>query len=759
MLKAFSPLLRIGICILSYFCATSEVALAQVTTDDTVNTQVTQNNNIAEITGGETRGENLFHSFQDFSVGTGNEAFFNNANDISNIFSRVTGGNISNIDGLIRSNGNASLFLINPAGIIFGENSRLDIGGSFYGSSASGILFEEGEFSAIDLENPPLLTINAPIGLNLRNNSADIVNRSQYEEESQFGLLPVGLKVQKGNSITLEAGNILFQGGLATAPGGNIDLKATGDIEISAGEQIGFQFVNYLDTSSAQGSGGMISLNSATGNVNILNANLSSASIANDSSSNGGNITISAKQSTNISNSLIDSTTNSATGSGEVSISAGSSIRLENLRIDAANFGNGRSGDITITAFDGGSVELIGTQSEQAEIGQDTNNSNLVGDSAAAEIFVDAFGGGDSTDGQTGGNLTIEGGSIKIDNYNLVSRVNEFSDNPFLPNPDTQGNAGDIFILGSSIEIVHSSLVTETLGEGDAGNIELNATEDIVLSNGAEFSTRTVSSGSAGLVNVDANLLTLDSSSIEASNLISELTSEESEVFAGSVNLTLAENVFLLNDSTISAIAEGEANGGNINITANSIVAFPAQETGSDIIASATQGLGGNVNITAESILGIQENDPPVDFSNDINASSNVDGLDGTISITTSNVDALQGTVELASNPLDPNRVATRACSSDDTQFSTLAIRNSMRTPPNLNRPFISENIYIDGKNALEKTTLEDNSLTDEHNRKIVPAQGVVVKENGQIALVAYPTSNKVSPSVYKFINCQNPNK
>ncbi len=103
-----------------------------------------------------------------------------NAESISNIFSRVTGRNISNIDGLIRANGSASLFLINPAGIIFGENARLDIGGSFYGSTASSILFEDGEFSAADLANPPLLTVNAPIGLGFRDHPGDIVNRSDF---------------------------------------------------------------------------------------------------------------------------------------------------------------------------------------------------------------------------------------------------------------------------------------------------------------------------------------------------------------------------------------------------------------------------------------------------------------------------------------------------------------------------------------------------------------------------------------------------
>ena len=220
MLKTIRLLCSLGVCTLSYLCATSSMAIAQVTSDGTVNTQVTTDDNVAEITGGETRGDNLFHSFQDFSVPTNNEAFFNNANDIANIFSRVTGGNISNIDGLIRANGSANLFLVNPNGILFGENASLDIGGSFYGSTADSILFEDGEYSATDLDSP-LLTINAPIGLNLRNEPEQIINRSVVQNDAEE---TIGLEVSPRNNLTLVGGEINLEGGYLTATGGRIEL-------------------------------------------------------------------------------------------------------------------------------------------------------------------------------------------------------------------------------------------------------------------------------------------------------------------------------------------------------------------------------------------------------------------------------------------------------------------------------------------------------------------------------------------------------
>ncbi|MBW4508201.1 MAG: filamentous hemagglutinin N-terminal domain-containing protein [Scytonematopsis contorta HA4267-MV1] len=113
--------------------------LAQITPDTTLpnNSQIRLEDNIRFIEGGTQAGGNLFHSFKDFSVPTNSIVDFKHATGIQNILTRVTGGAISNIDGLIRVSENVNLFLINPSGIIFGQNARLDIGGSFIGSTAN----------------------------------------------------------------------------------------------------------------------------------------------------------------------------------------------------------------------------------------------------------------------------------------------------------------------------------------------------------------------------------------------------------------------------------------------------------------------------------------------------------------------------------------------------------------------------------------------------------------------------------------------
>ena len=261
-------------CLFSSFVA-SIPAIAQVTTDGTTSTTITSpDGNNFSIDGGNRLegGGNLFHSFQDFSVPTNGSVFFNNSVDIVNIFSRVTGGNISNIDGSIKANGTANLFLINPAGIIFGQNARLDIGGSFLGSTANSLLFPEGEFSATNLDNPPILTINAPIGLGFRDAPEPIVNQSIANNGN-------GLEVSVGKQISLVGGDINLLGGNIFAPGGIVELgglSTAGKVDINTDSSLGFPIeiasadvtlTNFADVKVRGGGGGSITINAR--NINL----------------------------------------------------------------------------------------------------------------------------------------------------------------------------------------------------------------------------------------------------------------------------------------------------------------------------------------------------------------------------------------------------------------------------------------------------------------------------------------------------------
>ncbi|HEY9688391.1 MAG TPA: filamentous hemagglutinin N-terminal domain-containing protein, partial [Coleofasciculaceae cyanobacterium] len=136
--------LRLGVVITAALWPGLALAQAIQPAQDGTQTQVTLDGNQFNIGGGTRSGDgaNLFHSFERFNVDTGQIANFLSQPDIRNILGRVTGGDASVIDGLIRiSGGNSNLFLLNPAGLVFGTNARLDVPGSFTATSATGLSF------------------------------------------------------------------------------------------------------------------------------------------------------------------------------------------------------------------------------------------------------------------------------------------------------------------------------------------------------------------------------------------------------------------------------------------------------------------------------------------------------------------------------------------------------------------------------------------------------------------------------------------
>ena len=191
---------------------------------------------------GQTVEGNLFHSSGQFSLGTGESASFQSDASIRNILSRVTGGSHSDIEGLIRAGGNANLFLINPNGIIFGQNAQLDIGGSFVATTANAIAFPGGEeFSLTSSVNPQnsLLSVNPSAFLfnqiaDQPTNSIEVKGTLAVDENQS--LLLVGGNVSPNVAST---GGILIDGGTLQAPGGRVELGGVVLREVVESEIVG----------------------------------------------------------------------------------------------------------------------------------------------------------------------------------------------------------------------------------------------------------------------------------------------------------------------------------------------------------------------------------------------------------------------------------------------------------------------------------------------------------------------------------------
>ncbi|MEQ9481939.1 filamentous hemagglutinin N-terminal domain-containing protein, partial [Coleofasciculus sp. F4-SAH-05] len=199
------------------FAFATSAANAQITpANDGTGTQVTQTGTQWDIDGGSLSadGANLFQSFQEFGLDAGDVANFLSTPAIQNILGRVVGGNASLIDGLIQvTGGNANLFLINPAGIVFGNNAQLNVMGDFTATTATGIGFGENLWFNAFGENNYETLIGTP-------------NQFAFDSSQPGSLVNAGdLAVTEGQNLTL-LGGIVVNTGAITAPGGTITIAA-----------------------------------------------------------------------------------------------------------------------------------------------------------------------------------------------------------------------------------------------------------------------------------------------------------------------------------------------------------------------------------------------------------------------------------------------------------------------------------------------------------------------------------------------------
>src|SRR3954463_12348633 len=195
---------RIGPLLLTALLAAGPVQ-AQIVTDGSLGPKVSLRGGEIEIGAdlGTRRGDNLFHSFEKFGIATGQTATFTGPSTIKNVISRVTGGEVSNIDGTLASKvGQADLYFLNPAGIMFGPNAKLDVPGSFHVSTAHELRFADGaRFSALDKAGSGL-TVAPPeaFGFLDRPPGRIAVDQSQ-------------LQLKPGKTLSLVGGDLDIDGG------------------------------------------------------------------------------------------------------------------------------------------------------------------------------------------------------------------------------------------------------------------------------------------------------------------------------------------------------------------------------------------------------------------------------------------------------------------------------------------------------------------------------------------------------------------
>ncbi|WP_442936988.1 two-partner secretion domain-containing protein [Nostoc sp.] len=701
-------------------------ANAQVTPDGTLNTNVSQTGNNFTIINGNRVGNNLFHSFSQFSVPTNGSAFFNNAADVQNIFSRVTGGSVSQIDGLIRANGSANLFLLNPSGIIFGANAQLNIGGSFIGTTANSIKFADGiEFSAINSQTTPLLSINVPLGLQLGSNPASVtvqgrgyalINPSSLASITRTPS-PTELRVQPGKTLALVGGDLHLNGATLTAEQGRIELGSLGGaglvslVQNTQGYTLGYgNAQSYGDIQLAQKSLLDVSgVNAGSVQVQGKEIQFTDGSLVlaqNLGNLPGGDLHFQASE-------AIDITGLTGVRSETLGVGTGANISIITPRLslqqgaglNSLTYGASASGNIHIDAT---AIDLSGfpptNPTSVTAINTDTLGTGNAGDvfvngnslliSDGASLSSVTFGSGSS------GKVTIQNKNTTVMGENPFGLYSNISITTF-----AIGNTKDLILDTANLKILDGGTVgSSAFFIGNGGNVSINATESIAISGSSRNNKSSINSSSlhlnpqlrqvfslpdiltanAGNVSVITPNLTLtDGGTVSVTSQGSgnggslnitantirldrkgSIQAKTESGNGGNIALEVGKLLVLRDNSAIAATAGGNGNGGNININAPIIVGLE----NSDIIANAFNGNGGNINITTQGIFGLKYRDRLTSES-DITASSQF-GVSGTVQVNTIGIDPNSGLVELPANVTDPSQqIATGCAGSQGSSF------------------------------------------------------------------------------------------
>jgi filamentous hemagglutinin family protein len=524
---------------------------ADIQPDNTVGTQISTNaqEQVYQISGGSSIDRNLLHSFLNFSVETGWTAQFQlpNNNNILNVIARVTGADISNINGTLTIDNlgtPVSLFLINPNGIIFGPNAALDLSGSFIASTAESVAFSSGyRFST---KNPaslaPVLILGVPIGLQFGANPGPIVG--QFTEPGSGLIL-----ASEQQTLAFVGGDVSLQG-YVIDPLNRFDIPSTiaavdGRLEIASvgeGATVGLNNLSGSQSWVLDFSGVQTFKDIEIGNGLILGGGFSDIFLQ------GRQIRLSEGV-------QLSGPVDPGLQRGLVSINASDLLELKDSNITPSTSSSIAQGDIRIQAknlFLTNSIINAGTDAEEGNnIGQ--SGSIII---QSDQIFLDQ----NSIISTSSFSLALAG-KIQINTNSLIlNQASKISSSAF-----ATGSAGALEIFARSILLDNNSSIRAISLSGTGGDINLVVSDALLLRNQSNILTSSTTTGNGGNINILAGL-------------IAAVPTEDSNISTDAVF----------------------GNGGNISITTQGLFGiFPNTANlpnSSDITARSEFGLNGTVD-------------------------------------------------------------------------------------------------------------------------------------------------------------------
>ncbi len=527
-------------------------------------------------------GNNLFHSFQRFNINKGEQATFTGSAAIANVISRVTGGQISNINGLLKSTiGQADFYFLNPAGVVFGANAQIDVPSSFYLSSADELRFTDGSIYSASNPAASTLTIAQPEAFGFLGNQTGniIIQHSNLSLSAGSTLSVSSSELQIDNTqIGINSGNIQ----LAAVGTNPVEVDLSGEVSnLAQGELV----INNSRIDVAGSGAGSIKIRSGASEIR------SSRLFAD----NTGIIAAGVKQGINIwadslivSDSLIAADT-FGLGQQAPNVIVNTTNLLSVINggvISSSTFANGNAGNITINA---GQlvVDSLGNNAVTGIISQAIFSSGNAGnitvnvDDALSLNNAGFIGAGTYGIGSgNAGNIIVKAGQLVIDGQGSVFATGIFSD-------------------------AASSL-------GQAGNITVNIIDKISIVNGGEISSSAFSLANAGLVTVNAGSLSIDSQgAMIQTGISSDAVSGSGN--AGTIKVNVKDLLSITGDGSITTDTFGSSSGnaGNLLVNAGNLVLNGAgavffASIGSGV-RTGSQGNAGTVTVNVEDTLSIED--------------------------------------------------------------------------------------------------------------------------------------------------------